>query len=91
MEEQQPQKGMDEMNTVKLQGIGNTTAIEAKDLKVGDVTVWNYGSLETITSVEFSKTGKTLSVGIEYFDSFHKKNVQSTRKFSAPRLVAVRR
>lgn len=37
--------------TIKLQGIGNFTAKEAGLLKVGDVTVWNYGYTETVRYV----------------------------------------
>lgn len=77
------------MNTIQLQGLGKVAATEAQNLKVGDVTVWNYGGLETITSIEFSKTGKTLTAGIEYFDTFYNKVVQSTRKFKATRIVGI--
>jgi len=36
--------------TIHLQAIGEYPAIRARNLRVGDVTVWNYGSKETISS-----------------------------------------
>ena len=75
--------------TTRLQGIGVVEGIEAKDLKVGDVTLWNYGYTETITSITFSKTGKTLVAGIEYTNS-RGEVVQSERKMKANRIVAVK-
>lgn len=71
--------------TVQLQGIGRKDAIEAKDLKAGMTTIWNYGYKEIVKSVEFSKSGKTLKVTIISAESGR----QFTRKFNATRLVAV--
>jgi hypothetical protein len=76
------------MKTIRLEGIGVLEGIEAKDLKVGDVTIWNYGGLEKITSITPSKTGKTLKVGIEY-TNFKGEIVQSERKLNANRVVAI--
>lgn len=76
------------MEKVHLQGIGKVNAIKAKDLRVGDITVWNYGGLEKIISITPSKTGKTLKVGIEYKD-YHGEIVQSERKLGAERLVGI--
>lgn len=44
----------------KLQGIGNHPAKLAADLKVGDVTVWNYGAKDSITAI--ANGAKTLRV-----------------------------
>lgn len=76
------------MEKLHLQGIGKVDAVKAKDLRVGDVTVWNYGSLAKVISITPSKTGKTLKVGIEYKD-YHGKIVQSERKLGAERLVGI--
>lgn len=37
-------------NTIQLQSIGHQPAIEAGNLKVGDITVWNFGGKELIIS-----------------------------------------
>ena len=39
------------MQTIHLQGIGEKPAITAKELKIGDVTIWNYGFTETIIGI----------------------------------------
>lgn len=39
------------MQTIHLQGIGEKPAIFAKELKIGDVTIWNYGFTETIIGI----------------------------------------
>lgn len=39
------------MQTIHLQGIGEKPAILAKELKIGDVTIWNYGFTETIIGI----------------------------------------
>lgn len=77
------------MKTIHLQQIGRTKATEAKNLKVGDVTVWNGGATETITSVEFTKTKKSVYIGIEYVN-FYGKLVKSIRRLGADRLVGIK-
>ena len=77
------------MKTIHLQQIGKTKATEAKNLKVGDVTVWNGGATETITSIEFTKTKKSVLVGIEYINYFGQL-VKSVRRFGAERLVGIK-
>lgn len=47
-------------HSVQLQGIGKVQGKPASELKVGDVTVWNYGYLETIQTVELR--GKSVYV-----------------------------
>lgn len=70
---------------IYLQGVGRHEAIEAKDLKPGMITVWNYGYKELVKSVEFSKSRKTLIVVIESLPY----GKEFTRRFTASRLVAV--
>lgn len=46
-------------NTVKLQGIsGNRAGIPTKNLKIGDVIVWNFGYKSEVVEINPSKTGK---------------------------------
>ncbi|MBX9158347.1 hypothetical protein ACTFR8_22370 [Bacillus cereus group sp. MYBK15-3] len=76
------------MLSIKLQGIGETPAVKAKDLVVGSVTVWNFGFHETVTSITPSKTGKTIKVGIEYKNR-EGQTTTSERKLRADRLVGI--
>lgn len=39
------------MQTIQLQSIGLVQAVEAESLKVGDITVWNFGATEEIVEV----------------------------------------
>ena len=49
-------------NTVKLQGIyGQQEGTAAKNLKIGDVIVWNYGYKSEVVEIIPSKTGKTIT------------------------------
>lgn len=71
---------------MKLQGVyREQKAIEAKDLKPGMVTIWNYGYKEIVKSIEFSKTGKTLKAVIVSMES----GKEFERKLKATRLVAI--
>lgn len=46
-------------NTVKLQGInGQQKGTKTKDLKIGDVIVWNFGYKSEVVEITPSKTGK---------------------------------
>jgi hypothetical protein len=76
-------------NEMRLQGIGMVKGTEAGKLQVGDITRWNNGYLEKVTSIEFSKTGKTIIVGIEYYSRFKDEMVQSERKMRVTRLVNI--
>jgi len=53
------------MRQVHLQGIGIRNAVEAKELVVGDVIIYNFGYVGTVKSVELSKTGKTVKAVVE--------------------------
>lgn len=73
-------------NTVKLQGIyGAQKGTPTKDLKVGDVIVWNYGYKSEVTEIIPSKTGKTITFMLKSLESG---NINS-RKMGADRLVVV--
>lgn len=73
-------------NTVKLQGIsGQQKGTPTKDLKIGDVIVWNYGYKSEVVDIIPSKTGKTITFMLKSFESG---NVNS-RKMGADRLIVV--
>ena len=73
-------------NTVKLQGIhGEQKGTPTKDLKVGDVIVWNYGYKSEVVEIIQSKTGKTITFMLKSFESG---NI-SPRKMGADRLVVI--
>lgn len=73
-------------NTIKLQGIyGHHEGTATKDLKIGDVIVWNYGYKSEVVEIIPSKTGKTITFMLKSLDSG---NI-SPRKMGAERLVVV--
>lgn len=56
--------------TVKLQGIsGQQKAVRAKDLKIGDVIIWNYGYKSQVKEIIQSKTGKTITFMLKSMES----------------------
>lgn len=73
-------------NTVKLQGIyGTKQGTPTKNLKVGDVLIWNYGYKSEVVEILPSKTGKTITFMLKSLESG---NI-SPRKMGADRLVVV--
>ena len=73
-------------NTVKLQGIhGEKQGTPTKDLKVGDVIVWNYGYKSEVVEIIPSKTGKTITFMLKSLES----GKISPRKMGSDRLVVV--
>lgn len=69
----------------QLQGIWKVEAIKASDLKIGSITIWNYGYKSEVVGIEPSKTGKTIT--------FKMKSLQDgetrERKMTANRLVGI--
>lgn len=73
-------------NTVKLQGIsGHQQGTKTKDLKIGDVIIWNFGYKSEIVDITPSKTGKTITFMLK---SFENGNI-APRRMGAERLVVV--
>lgn len=71
---------------IKLQGIYNPLkAVHAKDLKIGDITVWNYGYKEKVLGITFTKSHKSVRVKILSIES----GEDFTRTLRVNRLVAV--
>ena len=71
--------------TVKLQGIpGPSEAYKVENLRVGDITLWNYGYTSVVTNIErkgaksFIVTSRSSSDGVE-----------RDRTFREGRLIAV--
>lgn len=73
-------------NAVKLHGIyGHQAGTAVKDLKVGDVIVWNFGYKSEVIDLIPSKTGKTITVMLKSFEDGQIR----PRKMGAERLVVV--
>ena len=73
-------------NTIKLQGIsGQQKGTATKDLKIGDVIIWNYGYKSEVVEIIPSKTGKTITFMLKSFESG---NINA-RKMGADRLVVI--
>ena len=72
--------------TVKLQGIYNKQEAKAvKELKTGDVIMWNYGYTSTVVDLIPSKTGKTITCLLKS----NQDGVVRERKMGAERLVVI--
>lgn len=51
------------MAKIKLQGISQRfDGVAAKDLKIGDILIWNYGSKSEVVGIQPSKTGKSYTI-----------------------------
>ena len=73
-------------NTVKLQGIsGQQKGTKTKDLKIGDIIIWNFGYKSEIVEINPSKTGKTITFMLKSFESG---NI-TPRKMGAEKLVVI--
>lgn len=73
-------------NTIKLQGIsGQQEGTAVKNLKIGDIIVWNYGMKSEVVEIIPSKTGKTITFMLK---SNQDGEIRS-RKMGAERLVVV--
>ncbi len=73
-------------NTVKLQGIsGQQKGTKTKDLKIGDIIIWNFGYKSEIVEINPSKTGKTITFMLKSFESG---NI-TLRKMGAEKLVVI--
>lgn len=72
--------------TIQLISHGRVPAIQAAELQIGDVMVWNFGYTSTV--VDITPRGKTQITIIEQSNDMDRK--QYTRTFSKTRLVAVK-
>lgn len=75
--------------TIRLQEIGIVEGIKAKNIRIGDELVWNFGGTSKVIAIEFSKTGKTLIITTEYVN--YSGEVETfERRLNAERIVAVK-
>lgn len=73
-------------NTIKLQGIsGQQKGTATKNLKIGDVIIWNFGMKSEVVEIIPSKTGKTITFMLKS----HQDGEIRSRKMGADRLVVV--
>lgn len=73
-------------NTIKLQGIsGQQEGTAAKNLKIGDVIIWNFGMKSEVVEIMPSKTGKTITFMLKS----HQDGEIRSRKMGAETLVVV--
>lgn len=73
-------------NTVKLQGIsGQQEGTAAKNLKIGDVIIWNFGMRSEVVGIILSKTGKTITFMLKS----HEDGKIRSRKMGTETLVVV--
>lgn len=73
-------------NTVKLQGIyGHKEGTQVKDLKVGNVIIWNFGYKSEVVEIIPSKTRKTFTIMLKSFEDGQIR----PRKMGADRLVVI--
>ena len=73
------------MKKVQLQSIGWVPGKPVKELKRGDVIMWNFGYTSIVLDLLPSKTGKTIVAVLKESESGHIVN----RKMGANRLVAI--
>lgn len=72
------------MKTIQLQSIGKRKATEAKNIKVGDTLIWNFGHTEKVTSISYSKSRKTM-----FLEIMCESGWTGIRRISTERLVAI--
>lgn len=76
------------MAKIKLQGIPQRfDGVAAKDLKIGDVIIWNFGYKSEVVDIQPSKTGKTFVLFLKSFETGN----TSGRKTTATREFAIER
>ena len=72
-------------NTIQLQSIGHVKAIQAGQLEIGQVTIWNFGFTSTVVS-KIKETAKTVILQIRD----DKSGTLYERRFKKTRLVGVK-
>ena len=71
---------------IQLQHIGKRNAIPANELKVGDIMICNFGDTQTFTSLEKSKTGKTIKYTVLCHGKYYDGKTTATRLFAVERI-----
>lgn len=76
------------MAKIKLQGISQRfDGVAAKDLKIGDILIWNYGSKSEVVDIQPSKTGKSYTISCKSLQD----GITRERKTTALREFVVER
>lgn len=57
------------MQTIHLQGIGEKKAVTARELKVGDILMWNFGYTSTIIEI-LKETAKSITIKTKNKDNY---------------------
>ena len=66
--------------TIQLQSIGHVPAVEAQELKIGSVTIWNFGYTETITKIlKETKTQIIFEIVSDSSGTVHQRRMKKTR------------
>ncbi len=82
------EREVDFMAKIKLQGITQRfDGVAAKDLKVGDVLIWNHGCKSEIVNIQPSKTGKTYVISCKSMQDgiVRERKTTVTREFAVER------
>lgn len=80
-----PDDGKSTVKTIQLQVIGLVKATEAVNLKVGDVTVWNFGATEKVIDI-LKPTTAFVNIVIENVRT----GTVGTRRLKKTRLVGIK-
>jgi hypothetical protein len=73
------------MKTIRLQQLGTFKANEAKEIKIGDTLVWNFGETSEVTEI-VKETEKSI-----FIKEKSKSGKIYERRFSKDRAVLIRR
>ena len=63
---------------IHLQGIGEKPAKPAKEIKVGDVLIWNFGVKSIVKSITETKSGKSINILEDYDGKVYKRRLLKT-------------
>ena len=60
---------------IHLQGIGEKPAKPAKEIKIGDVLIWNFGEKSIVKSITETKSGKSINILEDYDGKIYKRRL----------------
>ncbi|MBO5681813.1 MAG: hypothetical protein J6T08_08895 [Lentisphaeria bacterium] len=75
---------------VHLQGVGSVPAIKAGQIRKGVTLAKNFGYTSKVLSVTQSKSGKSIEVTSQGYDSYGRKTGVSKKTYRVDRLVGVK-
>ena len=74
------------MKKIQLYGIGLKNAVQANELQVGDVMIYNYGYTSTLTRIEKSESGKIIYYTVLFDGKYYDRRTTATRLFAIERV-----